>query len=471
MRMEEYLEIMTGQIRCRLAHAPIREELRCHMEDQKDAYIEMGMEEEEAEGAAVRDMGDPVRTGEELDRIHRPRIPWKTAGIIIGISLLGFVIQYLIINESVTYVDFRKQFCILVFGWVVMMGICFIDYSRIVKYGAWWYTFFHFVYIQIGDIFSLEVNGSISWIYIPQIGLTISLPQLVLLYVPLFAMLICSCKGNGYFGLLTIVALELIPIFMVVKYPSIAALAVLFISFSFLLTVAVWKGWFRVAKKRVLAAYWGMVGTGIIWIIYNIAAAPNKTTRFHRLFGIGEGTLYATDALRKIIREASWIGQSSGLEENALSYADYMFTYLIGKWGFAPAAVIMIAIIVVIVSLFKMSFENKNRSGMLIGTSCTIVILAQIIIYILSNFGMIATEAYCPFLTYGGTGTIVTFTILGLLLSVFRYEDVMILYRNRSPEEFSYNTNNESQKKSRTEQIRILLVVFILFVILMYGAE
>ena len=113
MRMEEYLETLTGQIRCKLARDPIREELRCHMEDQRDAYMEEGMTEEEAEEAAVLDMGDPVLTGAEFDRLHRPNMPWRMIGLIVIASLIGFAMQYLVIAPNSDVVDFHKQFILL----------------------------------------------------------------------------------------------------------------------------------------------------------------------------------------------------------------------------------------------------------------------------------------------------------------------------------------------------------------------
>lgn len=60
MRAEEYLTILTEQIRCRMARGAVREEFLCHIEDQKAAFLSEGMEQAEAEEAAVREMGDPV---------------------------------------------------------------------------------------------------------------------------------------------------------------------------------------------------------------------------------------------------------------------------------------------------------------------------------------------------------------------------------------------------------------------------
>lgn len=96
MRAEEYLTILTDQIRCRMAREDVRKELLCHIEDQKAAFLSEGMEAAEAEEAAVREMGDPVETGNELDRIHRPKMAWGMIALIAVLSIVGYLAQYLL---------------------------------------------------------------------------------------------------------------------------------------------------------------------------------------------------------------------------------------------------------------------------------------------------------------------------------------------------------------------------------------
>ena len=75
--MEKYLQTVLEQIRCKKAHELIRQEMEVHLEEQICDYMAEGMTREEATEAAVKDMGDPVETGVELDRIHRPKIEWQ----------------------------------------------------------------------------------------------------------------------------------------------------------------------------------------------------------------------------------------------------------------------------------------------------------------------------------------------------------------------------------------------------------
>ena len=63
---------LTEQIRCKMARGTIEQEINDHIEDQKAEFLGEGMGQTEAEEAAIREMGDPVEVGLEMDRIHRP---------------------------------------------------------------------------------------------------------------------------------------------------------------------------------------------------------------------------------------------------------------------------------------------------------------------------------------------------------------------------------------------------------------
>ena len=89
MERRDYLELMTGQIRCRKMCPVIAREVEDHIEDQKQAFMAEGMTEEEAEKAAVEEMGDPVEVGVEMDQIHRPKMPWKAILVIALMEILS----------------------------------------------------------------------------------------------------------------------------------------------------------------------------------------------------------------------------------------------------------------------------------------------------------------------------------------------------------------------------------------------
>ena len=91
MKVHEYLKTVEEQIRCKSIWEDIRTELLGHIEEDTEYFRRKGMSREEAVERAVEEMGDPVETGIELDKVHRTRLDVKLLLFFIGIDLLTVV--------------------------------------------------------------------------------------------------------------------------------------------------------------------------------------------------------------------------------------------------------------------------------------------------------------------------------------------------------------------------------------------
>ena len=134
--MDEYLKLLLEQIRCTKARPYIKQELQDHMEDQIAENMKAGMDHEQAEKEAVRDMGDPVETGISLDSIHRPQAAWKLLGMIIFISIAGVLIHAGIsgkASENAAAGSDRYVFHVMI-GLAVMMILYLLDYTVLAKF-------------------------------------------------------------------------------------------------------------------------------------------------------------------------------------------------------------------------------------------------------------------------------------------------------------------------------------------------
>ena len=77
------------QVRWKKARPGLAAEIRTHLLDQRDACLAQGMDEGAAQGEAVRQMGDPVALGTDLDRVHRPRPQWGLLVFALALAALG----------------------------------------------------------------------------------------------------------------------------------------------------------------------------------------------------------------------------------------------------------------------------------------------------------------------------------------------------------------------------------------------
>ena len=88
MKVHEYLKLVEAQIHCKSIWEDIRLELLGHIEEDTEYFRKKGLSQEEAVERAVEEMGDPVETGIELDKVHRTRLDVKLLLFFIGIDLL-----------------------------------------------------------------------------------------------------------------------------------------------------------------------------------------------------------------------------------------------------------------------------------------------------------------------------------------------------------------------------------------------
>ena len=74
------------------------------------------------------------------------------------------------------------------------------------------------------------------------------------------------------------------------------------------------------------------------------------------------------------------------------------------------------------------------------GTGCAVVFLIEILLCFMNNMGIIYAENYCPFLMNGGSGMVVSYLLMGIVLSIFRYQ-------NTAPER-RYPENRYAREKA-----------------------
>ena len=93
MTSESWLYRATREIRFVPDREAVRQELREHLADRVDAYMEQGRTFTEAEEAAVEAMGDPAEIAEELGRIHAPwwGYFWRASRVILVLAAIAAV--------------------------------------------------------------------------------------------------------------------------------------------------------------------------------------------------------------------------------------------------------------------------------------------------------------------------------------------------------------------------------------------
>lgn len=433
MNIEEYLNMLADQIRCKTAKEPVKREVRAHIEDQTEAFIAEGMDEEDARDAAVLEMGDPVAVGGALDRIHRPRLPWKLLLFAAVLGAAGLLIQYFLQGWAqelpwTADISYRTQFFYLAASVLVMVGVCYFDYSRAGYYAKQIYCVFLILLMVNTALFTKIVNGASRWIYV--FGVSVNVAMLLLLFIPLYAAILYSYRGQGYRRVMpAAVGWAVFPLFLALRCTSVFTFFLLYLVFLAVFAAAVCRGWFRVSKKVVLAGI--CTGTVLlvacgVWYILNYGP-PYQAERLKFFFNRGHSEAYQAVLLQKVFAGSKWIGAAAQEVRDqlsgTLSLHDYTLAYIFAYCGILAGVLVVLLIVSLLAVFFRMALKQKNQMGMLMGFGCCAVFIFQVALYVADNLGISLLGSYCPFLTYGGSGMLVTYTLCGLMLSIYRYEN------------------------------------------------
>lgn len=442
MRTEEYLKLVTDQLRCKKARSLVSEELQSHIEDQKNAFLEEGMDPGQAEEEAVREMGDPVAAGVALDRVHRPQMAWGLIALIGALNLAGLLAQYLIrIRMSPSGLPLESIWrsvvtTVLSFG--VMVGVCYLDYSRVAARARLLALASCLLLLLFLPLFGLQVNGAKAWIAVGPLSVDIKL--VLLLYIPLYGAILYSYRGGGRGAVLKGVLWILLPLLLAFRINSMITAALLFFTCGIMLALAVRQGWYQVPVRRTVAAVAApllaspALLAGAVWLFSGV-----DSYRWDRLrlmwepvifFGKLEETNdfhYLAFHLQRLLLNCRLVGEGAGAEQYGVGeVSDFMLTYLSAFCGILVAAALLLLLAFLFLRFLRLSLRQTNQLGRMMGAGCSLVLLFEVIFYTLGNLGMILfAGGYCPFLTYGGTGTLVTGVLLGLLLSIYRHQHIL----------------------------------------------
>lgn len=424
MGKEEYLNTVTGQMRCVKAREAVEEELCSHIEEAARTYEEFGLSREEACRRAVEQMGDPVEIGVELDRIHRPRFDGKMFGVILALSILGLLFQLFLGRQTGARI-FWPQCMYTILGLSAMTLVYFLDYSILGRYA---YVFYwgYLGSLTAGILVCSTVryrleNGAMRF---PMIS--------VYLMVPIFAAVLYRHRGSGRMGLLRCGLLGCVPVLLCI-YPMISLgfgvnlALILFLMLCF----AVWKGWFAVKRKRALAIMGlSFVGIPAAALAYGMKYrfAAYQRARILNFIQPSRERDYVSRMAQEALGRCRLIGgtEHEFFLNTGLAHTEYVFLNLLTGFGLLAGVLALLLLACLVGKIFHISFRQQNQLGQMVGFGCGLVFLVQILECVGMNLGLegVQSTLFLPFFSYGNFSVVVFYLLLGLVLSIYRYKDI-----------------------------------------------
>ena len=310
-------------------------------------------------------------------------------------------------------------------GLSIMFFVYWVDYTFIARF-AKPIAFLMIIFSAYVMINGVSYNG---YSYVRMAWLTFSIKHIMLLYIPVYACVLYQYRGTSVKGLLKALLWMIIPVLAVFRMPALTTSMIMFISMLTLITIAILKDWFIVPKRIAIAAIWGFfIGLPALLcgIFFNIIFYDYQKDRIKSIFAT-ENVSYVTTCIRNIMSVSKMAGNSG---EDIMSTlpgfnSDYILTYISSTYGLLALILIIASISIMLVGIFGIALRQRNQLGMMIAVGSGIVLLMNMVINVLENIGRFPpTSTFFPFVSAGGCSLIVTYALIGMVLSVYRYKAI-----------------------------------------------
>lgn len=438
MEYEEYMASLMEQIHDKRAKQLVAKEIRNHIEEQAESYETEGMDHVGAIKEAVRQMGNPVDTGMELNKIHKPRMPWVMLGLVVLLMIAGIVMQAVVFAEGATSrwnlnwdSLLPKTIVYNLVGFAVILLLLYVDYNFIAKYAYRLYGFYLF--------------GLLAWLMTVKVNVWVS-PSITtyyglqMLFPIVFAGIVYRNRNRGWQGIGICLSLGFVEFVWYVAgweilgdrwYSYYPALAESILIMLLVLALAIWKGIFGKDRKKQCIFLGAVVFTlavlGVIILSTSTGMGTYILSRLRNIF-TAEDSAYLNVLLQESLAQADWLGGGTllGGEPENLNYTTLLLNGVFTYFG-KLAGVVVIAVFALFIGMaLKMSLKQSNRIGFLLGVACSASILIRFVAYVAINMGCaLWWTTLVPFFSYGKVGTVMNGIYIGLILCVYRNSNIL----------------------------------------------
>jgi cell division protein FtsW (lipid II flippase) len=420
----QFVQTVLGQVRAKHMHTSIQNELLDHIEAQKAAYLEQGVQEGEATRLAVASMGDPVTIGRQLNQAHKPAIEWSLVGITAAIVVIGLTVQFALGNSPGRYAASA------VVGVGALLLAYWLDCRRLSR---------RTVPIVCG-VAAIAVLPFLlpSWLNVPFFnmgrvnGQYTHMAFFSLLFCPVMTLVIDRLRTKRVPGYLGCWAVYLVLSALCLGGPSLFGWGMLTVTFIFTLTTAIAKGWFPLRKPLAIAAtflpFALLLAALLLWM-------PSRLLSSLRPDLDPNGLGYMAMMCRQMIAGAKLFGANPAMTEigNTLS-VDYLFATVIARYGIVAALGMVAAFAALLWRMVVATCRHRTALGFLLSLCSTVAIAMQGILYILSNLGFNLPHGTLPLLSFGGAAYLANMMLIGLSMAAYRQATLMPIDANVAQE-------------------------------------
>ncbi|HDR8126469.1 TPA: FtsW/RodA/SpoVE family cell cycle protein [Bacillus cereus] len=404
---ERFLKEVTNHIKSKEAKDLVAMELDFHLKQAKNMWMDKGLSEEVAEDKAVEQMGSPVKLGEELNKLYKPKVDWFLIGLLVAAMGLGFLPIITFGHADL----FMNKVIFVILGVVTAMGMMLLDYRRLEKLGWLFYTIGVLILLMIKCFPTDYVIGE-AIIKIGPIKID------CLMMMPFFFLAWASFFNNSR---LKFMHLLILYVFSLYLFSTTSILLPIFIYIT-MVFVMLW---------------WSKLGKNTAWLITILPILPFivrdlfswsavKEYRIARILGFINPAHDQWDLrLQEAMSSAGWFGTYGNIKSIRAAHTDFVFASLTYYYGYVLALVLVVILSLFAVRIMNIAYKINDGYGKLLLVGGVTLFVIHFICNVGMTLGILPRVSISlPFISYGLIPTLFHAFIMGIVLSVYRRKDI-----------------------------------------------
>ena len=322
---------------------------------------------------------------------------------------------------------FIKQLIWFSLGYLIIIILQNININKIFKYSKYFYIFSCFLLVLVLFLGN-DVNGAKCWLNI--FGFTFQPSEIVKITLPLYLINIINKSDtkktkNQFILIFKLFIVSFIPCILVFLEPDTGAIINYLIILLVVLLYAKLNKWWYISFFSI-----GSLLIASFFIMYyffqdsliNIIGT-SFFYRMDRLINFANGTSYQLENALITIGASSFFGV--GLNQILLyipeAPTDFFFAFSIGNYGIFSAILIVISFFLIDLYFIYNINKIKNLNYKIFISAYLGIFIFHQIYNIFMNLGLIPIMGIpLPFLSYGGTNTLINYIFIGLILNFLK---------------------------------------------------
>ncbi|HDR7641377.1 MULTISPECIES: FtsW/RodA/SpoVE family cell cycle protein [Bacillus] len=415
---ERFVSEVTNHIKSKEAKSFVATELDFHLKQAKNTWVEKGLSEEVAEDKAVEQMGSPIKLGQELNKLHKPKVDWFLLILLVAAMGLGFlpVLAFGYMNDLL-----MNKVISVILGIATVVVMMLTDYRKLERLGWLFYT----IGVLILLILDYFPNALVAGEPLIKIG-PVAISRLMA--VPFFFLGWASFFNNSRLKVRYLVALYLFSLYLFLIGSAFSTM------FIYIAMVFVMLWWSKLGKKTAVIITVVPICLFIIKVSFSVASA--KRYYLERFLGYinperdarGAGFMYIR--LKEVMSSAGWFGTSGDTKFIPAADTDFVFASLTYYYGYWLALILVFVLSLFAARLVIISYKINDRYGKLLLIGGMTLFVVQFIYNVGMILGLLPIASISlPFISYGLTPTVFHALLIGIVLSVYRRKDMSFSMR------------------------------------------